>query len=74
METFLVTVCPYEMQDYANTGEKIVEGVPMPDDLKAWVWDFVERHHVDEPFVKRRLKHGGAFRKRNRGDGASGKE
>lgn len=49
-----VTVSPYEAQDYSDSGEEIVEKVPMPDAVLAWVHDFVETHHVDEAFVKRR--------------------
>ncbi len=50
----LVTASPYEAQDYADSGEEIVEKVPMPEGLIAWVRDFVERHHEEEAFVKRR--------------------
>ncbi len=53
---FCVTVCPYEAQDYLDSGDDIVEGVAMPDSVIAFVQDFVERHHVDEPFVKRKQK------------------
>ena len=28
----------------------------MPEDIMAWVQDFVNRHHVDEPFKKRKRK------------------
>ncbi|MEM6667996.1 MAG: DUF3305 domain-containing protein [Pseudomonadota bacterium] len=49
-----VTASPYEAQDYADSGEEIVEAVPMPEGLVAWVRDFVERHHVEEEFKKRR--------------------
>ena len=50
---FGITVSPYEAQDYADSGEEIVERVPMPAAMIAWVADFVEAHHVDTPFVKR---------------------
>ena len=50
---FGVTVSPFEAQDYADSGEEIVERVPMPAAMLAWVADFVAAHHVDEPFVKR---------------------
>lgn len=53
---FAVTASPYEAQDYLDSGEEIVEGVPMPDAVIAWVAAFVEAHHVDEPFRKRRLR------------------
>ena len=49
-----VTVSPYEAQDYADSGEEIVEKVPMPPAVLSWVADFVRDHHVEEEFVKRR--------------------
>lgn len=53
---FRVTVCPYESQDYEDSGHEVVEGVPMPDEVQAWVWDFVDKYHVDVPFKKRKRK------------------
>ncbi len=50
----LATASPYEAQDYADSGEEIIEKVPMPEGLIAWVRDFVEKHHVEEEFVKRK--------------------
>ena len=49
-----VTASPYEAQDYCDSGEEIVEKVPMTDALLAWVGSYVETHHVQEEFVKRR--------------------
>ncbi|ABG32425.1 conserved hypothetical protein [Roseobacter denitrificans OCh 114] len=49
-----VTVSPYEAQDYCDSGEEIVEKVAMPPAVYAWVRDFIEAYHVEEPFVKRR--------------------
>ena len=37
-----------------DTGEDIVEAVPMPPGMVAWVRAFVEKHHAEEKFVKRR--------------------
>lgn len=54
LEVTLVTASPYEAQDYADTGEELVEKVPMPEGLVAWIRDFIELHHEDEVFVKRR--------------------
>ncbi|MEM7508346.1 MAG: DUF3305 domain-containing protein [Pseudomonadota bacterium] len=51
---FGVTVSPFEAQDYADSGEEIVERVPMPAPMIAWLAEFVAQHHVDEPFIKRR--------------------
>jgi hypothetical protein len=53
---FLVTVCPYEAEGYVESGDEIVEGVPMPEDVIAWVQSFIDAHHVDVPFEKRKLK------------------
>ena len=56
VEPFLVTASPFEAQDYLDSGEDVVEGVPMPDGVIAWVQDFIDKHHVDEPFKKRKRK------------------
>ena len=73
---FLVTASPYEAQDYIDSGDDIVEGVPMPEGVIAWIQDFVARHHVDEPFVKRkRARHdpdAAAFGRPPPGRGAGG--
>ena len=55
LDVLMVTASPYEGQDYADTGEEIVEKVPMPPGLVAWIHEFIERHHVEEEFVKRTL-------------------
>lgn len=54
MEIVRVTASPYEAQDYGDSGEDIVEPVPAPPGLVAFIREFVARHHVDEAFVKRR--------------------
>ncbi|SDW51492.1 Protein of unknown function [Ruegeria halocynthiae] len=54
LEAVLVTASPFEGQDYADTGEEIVEKIPMTEGLIAWVRDFTLQHHKDEVFVKRR--------------------
>ncbi len=56
MVPFHVTVCPYEAGAYQISGDEVVEGVPMPPAVGALVEAFVARWHVDEPFVKRKLK------------------
>jgi hypothetical protein len=53
---FKVTACPYEAQDYLDSGDDLVEAVAMPEPVIAFVKDFIDRHHVDEPFVKRERK------------------
>ncbi|MFD0979166.1 DUF3305 domain-containing protein [Tropicimonas aquimaris] len=54
LEVVLATASPYEAQDYADSGEEIVEKVPMTAGLEAWVWEFVDAFHKEEVFVKRR--------------------
>ena len=53
---FMATVCPYEAQDYMDSSEETVQSVPMPDTVASWLAEFVETHHVDEPFKKRKRK------------------
>lgn len=50
----LVTASPYEAQDYCDSAEELVEKIPMPDGLHAWIADFVETYYAEEAFVKRR--------------------
>jgi len=54
MVVSLVTLSPYEAQDYMDSGEEAVSAVPMADQVRTWVASFVDRHHVEEEFVKRR--------------------
>lgn len=51
---FLATASAYESQDYLDSGEEIVDAVPMPDGLVGWVRDFCDTHHEEEVFVKRK--------------------
>ncbi|MGG7567187.1 DUF3305 domain-containing protein [Rhodovulum sp. DZ06] len=53
-EILLATASPYEAQDYQDGGDEQVELVPMTEGLVALVRDFVEEHHEEEVFVKRR--------------------
>lgn len=56
IEATHVTASAYDAQDYLDPGESIVEGVPMPEGVAAWIQAFVTKHHVDEPFRKRKRK------------------
>lgn len=53
---FLATACPYEAQDYLDSGDEVVEPVAMPDSVIAFVQAYIDQHHVDEPFHKRKRK------------------
>lgn len=48
-----VTVSPYEALNDLDSAELIVERVPIPPDVLAWLTHFVEAHHVGEKFIKR---------------------
>jgi len=54
LKVHAVTASAYEAQDYLDSGEEIVEPVPMPDGLVAWIRDFTDAHFKDEPFIKRK--------------------
>lgn len=54
VEVHLATVSAFEAQDYLDSGEDIVEPVPMPETLIAWIKRFVDDHHVEEKFKKRK--------------------
>lgn len=54
VEPFALTVCPYEAMKYAESGDELVDGVPMPPDVLAWVAAFVDAHHVEQEFKKRK--------------------
>ena len=49
-----ITASAYEAQDALDSGESIVEAVPMPDSLAAWIKEFIDMHYIEEPFKKRR--------------------
>jgi hypothetical protein len=50
------TVSAYEAQDYQDSGEEIVEPVPMPEGLIAWVKSFTDVHFEEEEFKKRKRR------------------
>lgn len=50
---FVVTASPYEGQDYMDSGDGLIEQVPMPAGMIAWVQRFCDTHHHEEPFIKR---------------------
>ena len=53
---FLATLSPHEAACYNEDSDQIVEGVPMPQEMVAWVSEFVDKHHVEVPFKKRKQK------------------
>ncbi len=54
VEPFVVTASPAESQDFVDVGDDIVEAVPMPEVVLAWVKAFCVVHHVPEPDYTRK--------------------
>jgi hypothetical protein len=54
LEIVGVTCDPAEGESYTEAGEDVVEAVPMPADIAARVAAFVEAHHVEREFFKRK--------------------
>lgn len=54
MDLLGATVCAGEAQAHVDTGSDLVEAVPMPPDILAWVASFVERHHIERAAYRRR--------------------
>lgn len=53
MRAFQVTAAPDEGQAWAEAGDDVVDGLPMPPAIAEWIADFVKRFHVEEPKYKR---------------------
>jgi hypothetical protein len=53
-ELFAVTADPAEGEALTDSVSNLVEAVPMPREVIAQVSDFIDRHHVERPFLKRR--------------------
>ena len=51
-----VTASAYEAQDALDSGESIVEAVPIPDSLAGWIQEFVDLHYIEDVFKKRKRK------------------
>lgn len=49
-----VTANAHEALDTLDSGESIVEAVPIPESLAAWIKEFIDMHYIEEPFKKRR--------------------
>ena len=49
-----VTASAHEALDALDSGDSIVEAVPIPESLAAWIKEFIDMHYIEEPFKKRR--------------------
>lgn len=53
-EILAVTADPSEGEAFTDAGSNIVEAVPMPAAVADAVGRFIDEHHIERPFVKRR--------------------
>jgi hypothetical protein len=51
---FMVTADPTEGEAQFEAGVNVVETVSMPDEVRAVLERFIEEHHVEQPFFKRK--------------------
>jgi hypothetical protein len=49
-----ITASAFEALDALDSGESIVEAVPIPESMAAWINEFIDLHYIEEPFKKRR--------------------
>ncbi len=56
IEVQMVTASPFEAQSHGDVGLDHVEGVTMPEPLVEIVQGFIDLHHSEEKFVKRKRK------------------
>ena len=54
MAVALVSPSPADAEAYMEGGQAVVERVPMPPEIGAWLDAYVAAFHVDEQFRKRR--------------------
>ena len=52
-ELLAVTADPSEGEGFTDAGNNLVEQVRMPPNISEMVGQFVARHHIERPFVKR---------------------
>jgi hypothetical protein len=53
-EILAVTADPAEGEGYTESGQTLVDQVPMPENLRDILARFVAEHFVEQPFVKRK--------------------
>lgn len=49
-----ITASAHEALNALDSGESMVEAVPIPESLAAWIKEFIDMHYIEEPFKKRR--------------------
>ena len=50
----MITAAPDQAQAMSESGEDVVDGLPMPDAIRAWIEMFCACHPPDEPMRKRK--------------------
>ncbi|MCV0395602.1 MAG: DUF3305 domain-containing protein [Rhizobiaceae bacterium] len=50
----LVTADPADAEALTETGTDVIEALPMPLEIRRQLAAFVETHHVERPFIKRK--------------------
>lgn len=63
VDLHLVTADPTQAEVYVEAPGSIVEAVPMPDEIIDALAHFVERHHVERVFLKRKRDRAGEGRR-----------
>jgi len=66
-EILAVTADPAEGEAFTDAGNNLVEAVPMPPAVAVSVGRFIDEHHVERPFVKRRRQPAEALARRANG-------
>lgn len=51
-----ITADPAEGEAYTEAGGDIVEHVPMPPEIAALMAEFIQNHHVERAFIKRKRR------------------
>jgi hypothetical protein len=54
LDIVAVTADPAEGESFTQSGDDLVEALPMPSPVREIVEAFVANHHVERPFVKRK--------------------
>jgi hypothetical protein len=52
----LITASAHDVEAYGHLGEEVIGSVAMPDTVRELIEAFIDAHHVDEPFRKRKRK------------------
>lgn len=57
VRVMLVTAAPGEAQKWSESGEDLVESLPLPEPIRLWVRMFCASHPPEEPMRKRKRDH-----------------